>query len=834
MRADGANLLAPPKVGAWAFRVLSENVLELSLVTAGHKRGRPRVWDWIEGQGKLSLPEPGDFEVRVAGHPARIRALGFRRRVAYAPLGKWDMRVDNSLYLELSGPVRERRKVSVRNIRGNAWSGGMPLQAEADPERISPAVHVNHAGYGTDLPKNAVVGHYLGSLGEMSIDYEKGFKVVDAASGKEVFSGDLVQRPGNGFHDMVKQYQRVYVADFSGLRETGRYQVEVPGLGRSFPFRIHEGLPAAVARTYALGILHQRCGTSIGFPFTRFTHNACHTRPAIVPSGRSSTVHEAAFANFYPHVRKGSVDVSGGHHDAGDYSKYLINSTYFVHALVLAADAFPGVGGLDNLGLPESGDGKGDLLQLARWEADFIASMQDEDGGFYFLVYPKGRAYEGDVPPDRGDRQVVFPKQTAATAAAVAALAQAASSPAFKREHPEAAATYLERAEKGWRFLKQAWSDHGRKGAYKKVTHYGHVFEDRDEVIWAATELFLATGRSEFADELKRFDPNSDKVWRWHWVRLFEGYGAATRSYALAPLTGRLSPERLDDGHLQRCKQALIDAGHEIARFHRASAYRTSFPLENKRHRTAGWYFSGENLFDLAAASVLQARDEFVEAMVGNMDYHLGANPLNMSYLTGLGRRRPLDIVSQWAQNDWRTMPPSGIPLGDVVAGYGWVTGYEHARGRMSFPADNDRRDPYPIYDRYADSWNTQAEPVIPVQGKCLAGAAFLMARTDLKDQPYTTLKGSIRGLPQQVDAGSEVHAILDAKGLDPDEARVVWDLSDGRMGTGTRYTFEVAVPGVYRLEVEAVWPDGRRVFARRRIEAVEPEEETEKGAESL
>ena len=94
---------------------------------------------------------------------------------------------------------------------------------------------------------------------------------------------------------------------------------------------------------------------------------------------------------------------------------------------MITVDAFNGAGDLDNLGLPESGDGIGDVLQIAKWEADFLAKMQDEDGGFYFLVYPKERLYENNVTPDQGDPQVVWPKNTAATAAATAALAQCAS-----------------------------------------------------------------------------------------------------------------------------------------------------------------------------------------------------------------------------------------------------------------------------------------------------------------------------------------------------------------------------------------------------------------------
>ena len=148
-------------------------------------------------------------------------------------------------------------------------------------------------------------------------------------------------------------------------------------------------------------------------------------------------------SQLYPFVNTGAMDVCGGHHDAGDYSKYTIDSALLIHYLVFAADAFPGAGALDNLGIPESGDGKSDLLQEAKLEADFLAKMQDADGGFYFLVYPRNRAYESDVLPDHGDPQVVWPKNTSATAAAVAALAQIGSSPLFKQQFPNEAAAYL-------------------------------------------------------------------------------------------------------------------------------------------------------------------------------------------------------------------------------------------------------------------------------------------------------------------------------------------------------------------------------------------------------
>src|SRR5690606_14682102 len=162
-----------------------------------------------------------------------------------------------------------------------------------------------------------------------------------------------------------------------------------------------------------------------------------HTAPRIVD--------EASL--LYPFVNKGKIDVSLGHHDAGDYSKYMTNSAALAHLLLFTAENIAGARALDNLGLPESGDNISDLLQEAKHEADYISKMQDADGGFYFLVYPKNRSYESDVTPDKGDQQVVWPKNTAASAAATAALAQFASSPLFKAHYPAEAAAYLQKAK---------------------------------------------------------------------------------------------------------------------------------------------------------------------------------------------------------------------------------------------------------------------------------------------------------------------------------------------------------------------------------------------------
>jgi hypothetical protein len=711
----------------------------------------------------------------------------------------------------------------------------------ASPLRYSPAIHVNQEGYVPDFPKQAMVGHYIGSLGEMTIPTGDGFKIVDARTGVEVFQGNLQQRSDVGYPYSPAPYQKVYEADFSAFKTPGEYRLLVPGLGASLPFLIDEGIAMGFARTYALGIYHQRCGDDNSLPFTRHEHGDCHTAQADIPLPSSSfqftwnkvAEKSADYASnprhtapqlrdeasqLYPIVNRGKIDISRGHHDAGDYSKYTINSAGFLHHLMFAVDSFPGVAALDNLGLPESGDGISDVMQQAKWEADYLAKIQDADGGFYFLIYPRDREYENNVTPDHGDPQVVWPKTTAATAAAVAALAQTASSPRFRSTYPTEAAAYLAKARLGWQFLINGINRHGKDGAYQKITHYGNEFMHDDELAWAAAALFAATGEAQYHDKLKEwYDPSSPSTFRWGWWRLFEGYGCAVRSYAFAARSGRLQASQLDAAFLARCEQQIILSAQEQVSDSRDNAYGSSFPLQSKRVLSAGWYFSTERAFDIAVGYQIDPRAEFLEAFIANLNYEGGCNPVNVCYVTGLGWKRQREIVHQHAQNDRRILPPSGIPQGNVQSHFAYQELYKSELNNMCFPIN----DPggagagarYPFYDRWTDIHNVTTEFVNVDQARSLAGIAFYATLTSAKSAAWKSATARIV-VAAEGSVSNAITATLQVPGMDLNGARIVWEAKDNEPAYGTTYSFTPKTFGGQWVEAEAQWPDGRRVFA--------------------
>jgi uncharacterized membrane protein len=847
---DDTNLIEAA-VGDHALRVLTPTLLELrQLTTKAPDPATVTSWNFVNANGQSVAPAASEFTVTVGSQTVSVTAVGFKRRVFNAALNTYDLRIDNALYLQLAQPVADGQAVTVTNPDGSIWPAAVIFTLAAEPLRYSPAIHVNQEGYVPSFPKRATVGYYLGDMGEMPVA-ATGFSVIDVNTGAVVFQGNLTLSQDVGFETTPLPYQHVYVADFSSLTTPGEYQVQVAGMGASLPFLINDGIAMAWARTYALGMYGQRSGTAVGLPYTRFAHAADHTAPAQIPAndsdpqfsftwtciaGYASTVNAnnppqsaplltSEAKSLYPFVKTGTVDVAGGHWDAGDYSKYTENSAELVHYLVFSVDSIPGVAAMDNLGIPESGDGIPDVLQEAKWEADFLSKMQDADGGFFFLVYPKDREYESNVLPQNGDPQVVWPKNTSVTAASVAALAEAGSSPAMIKYYPQAAAQYLQKAQLGWQFLTNAIAKYGKAGAYQKITFYSDDWTHDDELAWAAAAMYAATGNTQYQAQLFQWFPNpaDPATFRWGWWRMSEGWGNAIRSYAFAARSGRLPQSALDPSYLAACEAQVVAAGDDAVTWSQDSAYGTPFPTATKAVLGGGWYFSLDQASDMAVAYQISPKAAYVGALVSAMNYEGGSNPVNVAYLTGLGLKRQHNTVNQFAVNSRRALPPSGIPLGQVTAGFEYLPSYGPELSELSYPTDGGSTNTYPYYDRWSDAYNVTQEFITVNQARSFMATAFLATITSSSTGAWTAPAATIAVPAAVVPLNAPVTLTLKVQGLALTGARIVWEGRDQQPAFGSTYTVIPVNDGDQWAEAEVEWPDGRRAFAESDFQANSP-----------
>lgn len=864
-----------PKPGDNTLHILSRRVLELKRInTKPQPPSTVDSWNWVDANGQLqNLPTPSQFTIRVNGAVSGITVVevGFKRRPLYLRHLVRDMRIENCLILKLSQDLNENDVIEVTSSNPDAIPPGMRFVAKMDPLRYNPAIHVNQEGYVPGFPKKAMVGYFLGSLqgtlrelGEAANELPAviEFSIVDQA-GVQVFpvSGWLTMqlRADTGWNVNYENppYQNVFEGDFDGLATPGLYRLKVRWLGASLPFLVDDGIAMGFARTYALGIYHQRCGTNNVSPFTRHTHGVCHTAPASIPLpeasyawawgliGHLSSVENndttppqtlpmyAEWAQLFPIIKRGNLDVSGGHHDAGDYSKYTHNLAAFIHYLAFAVDYIPNGASLDNLGIPESGDGLSDLLQEAKWEADMLAKLQDDDGGFFFLVYPRNRRYEDNVTPDNGDPQVVWPKTTGATAAAVGALANLAASPTFKKQFPAAAEYYRQKALAGWTFLLTAVGPPlGLVDSYQTITHYGKEFRHDDELAWAAAAMYVLTGNPECEGYLRAWfpDPEDQSTHNHTWWHMFGAYGYAIRSYVFAVLHNRVAPG--EGNYLDKCRREVMKAGLDAYDWYNVMSYGTSYPTHSKGFGTYGvssYHFATERAFDMVAAELLawQANPDYLGAIVGNVNFEAGCNPVNVSFLTGMGYKRHRVIVHQHALNDNQILPPSGIPVGSIQMGFqSWPpystpcpefgqcdeVDYDH----LCYPSD-EGEPRMPMYDRWGEAHHTYNEFMTPNMSRSLATAVYLATLTAPHTEPWQPVGATVT--PVTGTIYSTIIPVITPSVAQPEMLqstvnKVVVEVTGPEPNMEPRFqSFVPTKPGQYVVSAEAEWADGRRLF---------------------
>ena len=111
--------------------------------------------------------------------------------------------------------------------------------------------------------------------------------------------------------------------------------------------------------------------------------------------------------------------------------------------------------------------------------------------------------------------EVVWPKNTVCTAAAVAALAQCASSPRFQASLSAGGQRLFGKGKTGLAIPDQCHrAIRFLNGSHEKIQHFGDDFTHRDELAWAACEMYLATADTQYQTEAVGVVPGPDRFER--------------------------------------------------------------------------------------------------------------------------------------------------------------------------------------------------------------------------------------------------------------------------------------------------------------------------------
>ena len=440
--------------------------------------------------------------------------------------------------------------------------------------------------------------------------------------------------------------EQLYTADFSACSQPGDYQLDVPGVGRSAPFRIAADLYREPFSTVMLGMYLWRCGTAVNASYhgQTFAHGPCHTNDA-----------------WLDFVGGGHTEKDGteGWHDAGDYNKYVVNAGVAVGALFRAWEDFEPQIRKIRLEIPESGGPLPDFLAELKWEMDWVLKMQAPDGSVYHKLTTK--RFGGFVPPETESTERYFtPWGSEATAVFVGMTAQA--SRIFRPFDPVFAGRCLQAAHRSYQFLKAHPEYHKadqtgfRTGVYEVNEPDRRLNGIPNNRLWAQAELWETTGSPRFLrdleDNIRTMHGQVNSDFDWEEVR---DLGLLT--YALSQRHGR------DPALVKLVRENLIAVADQIVRSSRQQGY--ARPLGTAYYWGCNGGVARQTLLLVAAGRLSGKRfpaagqmggaqlltqpsrrpaghPEYRDTCLDALNHLLGRNCYGRSFVTGLGFNPPM------------------------------------------------------------------------------------------------------------------------------------------------------------------------------------------------
>lgn len=420
----------------------------------------------------------------------------------------------------------------------------------------------------------------------------------------------------------------IQTIDFSKFNKEGTYYLKVGSI-QSYPFKIGKNIYRETLSKLLRSYYLQRCGVAVRDSASGVNHPPCHISDGLM-------AHTDAFNQGGKQKR-----AIGGWHDAGDYGKYVGPTAVTVGRLLSLYEQYPKLFSARQLAIPESGNRRPDILDEVKIGLDWMLTMQREDGAVYRKL--SGKEWPGAILPHE-DKQTryVYGISTSETAKLAGAMAMA--NRIYAPYDAKLAQTYLKAAQKAWSFLQTELSakvdwvegDDSGSGGYLNQSPEGRLQTDKNDRLWAAAELFITTGNSAFEQYLVQ----NIASWTYSLYEWSDPSPLGMTDYLM--LTGRKGSENLK----QQIKNKLLQRADSLMEKVASSGYR----LANQDFIWASNKRAAEEGITLLYAYRITGNQNYFRAAVDQLDYLLGRNHFNKSFITGVGSNSVRNVHHRIAQ----------------------------------------------------------------------------------------------------------------------------------------------------------------------------------------
>ena len=507
-----------------------------------------------------------------------------------------------------------------------AWLGMSSMQAKPIVE-----IRLNQVGYYPDEEK-VVVFEGINAKEKITVTDEQGNVVLQPKVMRQAIS--------------PWSKKKRFIVDVSELNTPGKYTIAVKGAERQFV--VNQAALRDISHASLKFFYLMRTGIPIDKEYA-----GEYARPVGHPD-LHVLIHPSAASQGRP---AGSVISSPlGWYDAGDYNKYVVNSSFSIGLMMLVYEQNKPYFHSLNLNIPESKNATADFLDEMMFNLRWLLTMQDpEDGGVYHkLTTPN---FEGFVKPtDCKQPRYVVAKSVTAAYDFAAVMAQASRLLDGNGDYVEFSYQAAEAAKRAYEWAKNHPQAFYRQGSmnrqFQPAVNTGEYGDGsaNDEQFWAATEMYRLTKEDKYLQDAKNLKPSRFTTPTWGNVA-----GLGIFSWINAG-ESEMQSEML---------QQLKDYCEQLISRVPTSSFQAPY---GDRMEDFGWGCLAEHCcvpgVALLYADRYIAPNRYRGYALQNVDYLLGRNATGYCYVTGFGQKSPMHPHHRISSSDGIEKPFPGMLVG--------------------------------------------------------------------------------------------------------------------------------------------------------------------------
>lgn len=371
-------------------------------------------------------------------------------------------------------------------------------------------------------------------------------------------------------------------------------------------------------------------------------------------------------------------DLTGGWFDAGDHVKFNLPMSYSATMLNWGMIAFPN--GYNKTGKLAYGK------EQVKYALDYFIQAYNEganpdsasDDKVYYQVGDAGADHGFWGPPELMTMErptFTCDAQNRCSEVAGGMAAAMASGAILFQDDATYSATLLDKAKKIYRYAEEYQGNNGytaANGFYSSYSGYN------DELAWGAVWLYRATGDTAYLNKAKTYVASASDAMYWSqsWDNVSNGV-----NLLLAEITGEATYTNAIETHLNHWKNGVSRTTGGLAFLDKWGSLR---------------YSSTASFMALLYAKGLddgQQKTDYITFAKGQMDYILGDNPRNSSYVVGYGTNPPINPhhrASHNSQTNNINLPINNefVLEGALVGGPKSANDFDYADDRSDYVAN--------------------------------------------------------------------------------------------------------------------------------------------------